>query len=332
MILLFLFYVLDVDEKAPKLELCAAFLGTNHEVPGVDVSGGVRCVWKTAGLWSNRPLWSLLRTVAQQAVEWKVSFSLWQVVQDWKFAAQVLDRIFLWLFLITSVTGSVLIFTPALKMWLAQLPSGAGIQSYLTHAPKAESHLRADIQPPCVYSMQTHVLIRSLQGGTVSCAVLSEAEPRLPWQRSWVSLQQTLPRPQLWLLQTFKEKLWAWAWDHEPAAHKDGCCVSPRTPGKWKTSSRQLVSWWFYLAAGWHWHCSHCFCSHAPCPAGEPFGASHWYQGNPGQAHLFTKTAGRLVTQVPPKPGIRSMVGPECGPPLLFSMPLVAWPQTHDGV
>ncbi|XP_006188470.1 neuronal acetylcholine receptor subunit beta-3 isoform X1 [Camelus ferus] len=41
-----------------------------------------------------------------------------QVVQDWKFAAQVLDRIFLWLFLIVSVTGSVLIFTPALKMWL----------------------------------------------------------------------------------------------------------------------------------------------------------------------------------------------------------------------
>ncbi|XP_066091200.1 neuronal acetylcholine receptor subunit beta-3 [Saccopteryx bilineata] len=41
-----------------------------------------------------------------------------QVVQDWKFIAQVLDRIFLWLFLMVSVTGSVLIFTPALKMWL----------------------------------------------------------------------------------------------------------------------------------------------------------------------------------------------------------------------
>nr|XP_020657033.1 neuronal acetylcholine receptor subunit beta-3 isoform X1 [Pogona vitticeps] len=41
-----------------------------------------------------------------------------QVVQDWKFVAQVLDRIFLWLFLVVSVTGSVLIFTPALKMWL----------------------------------------------------------------------------------------------------------------------------------------------------------------------------------------------------------------------
>ncbi|CAK6442680.1 unnamed protein product [Pipistrellus nathusii] len=41
-----------------------------------------------------------------------------QVVQDWKFVAQVLDRIFLWLFLTVSVMGSVLIFTPSLKMWL----------------------------------------------------------------------------------------------------------------------------------------------------------------------------------------------------------------------
>ncbi|XP_055972882.1 neuronal acetylcholine receptor subunit beta-3 [Sorex fumeus] len=41
-----------------------------------------------------------------------------QVVQDWKFVAQVLDRIFLCLFLIASVTGSILIFTPVLKMWL----------------------------------------------------------------------------------------------------------------------------------------------------------------------------------------------------------------------
>ncbi|XP_042305155.1 neuronal acetylcholine receptor subunit beta-3 isoform X1 [Sceloporus undulatus] len=41
-----------------------------------------------------------------------------QVVQDWKFVAQVLDRIFLWLFLVVSVLGSVLIFTPALKTWL----------------------------------------------------------------------------------------------------------------------------------------------------------------------------------------------------------------------
>ncbi|XP_038603309.1 neuronal acetylcholine receptor subunit beta-3 isoform X1 [Tachyglossus aculeatus] len=42
-----------------------------------------------------------------------------QVVRDWKFVAQVLDRIFLWLFLLVSVVGSVLIFTPALRMWLS---------------------------------------------------------------------------------------------------------------------------------------------------------------------------------------------------------------------
>uniref|UniRef100_A0A8C3T6Z9 Cholinergic receptor nicotinic beta 3 subunit n=1 Tax=Chelydra serpentina TaxID=8475 RepID=A0A8C3T6Z9_CHESE len=42
-----------------------------------------------------------------------------QVVQDWKFVAQVLDRIFLWLFLVVSVAGSVLIFTPALRAWLS---------------------------------------------------------------------------------------------------------------------------------------------------------------------------------------------------------------------
>lgn len=43
---------------------------------------------------------------------------LLQVVQDWKFVAQVLDRIFLWVFLIVSILGTILIFTPALKMYL----------------------------------------------------------------------------------------------------------------------------------------------------------------------------------------------------------------------
>uniref|UniRef100_A0A672N7J1 Cholinergic receptor, nicotinic, beta 3b (neuronal) n=1 Tax=Sinocyclocheilus grahami TaxID=75366 RepID=A0A672N7J1_SINGR len=41
-----------------------------------------------------------------------------EVVQDWKFVAQVLDRIFLWAFLTVSVLGTILIFTPALKMFL----------------------------------------------------------------------------------------------------------------------------------------------------------------------------------------------------------------------
>lgn len=43
---------------------------------------------------------------------------LLQVVQDWKFVAQVLDRIFLWVFLIVSILGTILIFTPAVKMYI----------------------------------------------------------------------------------------------------------------------------------------------------------------------------------------------------------------------
>ncbi|KAJ8262400.1 hypothetical protein GJAV_G00166040 [Gymnothorax javanicus] len=45
-----------------------------------------------------------------------------QVVQDWKFVAQVLDRIFLWGFLSASVLGTILIFTPALQMFLSTSP------------------------------------------------------------------------------------------------------------------------------------------------------------------------------------------------------------------
>lgn len=48
-----------------------------------------------------------------------VPLCLIQVVQDWKFVAQVLDRIFLWAFLTVSILGTVLIFTPALRMYLS---------------------------------------------------------------------------------------------------------------------------------------------------------------------------------------------------------------------
>ncbi|KAM6979554.1 neuronal acetylcholine receptor subunit non-alpha-2-like [Aplochiton taeniatus] len=45
-----------------------------------------------------------------------------EVVQDWKFVAQVLDRIFLWVFLTVSVLGTILIFTPALHLFLSTPP------------------------------------------------------------------------------------------------------------------------------------------------------------------------------------------------------------------
>ncbi|XP_063076177.1 neuronal acetylcholine receptor subunit beta-3a [Engraulis encrasicolus] len=42
-----------------------------------------------------------------------------EVVQDWKFVAQVLDRIFLWTFLSVSILGTILIFTPALNLYFS---------------------------------------------------------------------------------------------------------------------------------------------------------------------------------------------------------------------
>ncbi|KAF7659641.1 hypothetical protein LDENG_00295210 [Lucifuga dentata] len=40
-----------------------------------------------------------------------------EVVQDWKFVAQVLDRMFLWAFLLVSILGSALLFIPVIYKW-----------------------------------------------------------------------------------------------------------------------------------------------------------------------------------------------------------------------
>ncbi|XP_055773057.1 neuronal acetylcholine receptor subunit non-alpha-3-like [Salvelinus fontinalis] len=45
-----------------------------------------------------------------------------EVVQDWKFVAQVLDRILLWVFLTVSILGTILIFTPAITLYLTTPP------------------------------------------------------------------------------------------------------------------------------------------------------------------------------------------------------------------
>lgn len=43
---------------------------------------------------------------------------IWQqVVEDWKFIAQVLDRLFLWTFLLVSVVGSLGLFVPVVYKW-----------------------------------------------------------------------------------------------------------------------------------------------------------------------------------------------------------------------
>ncbi|XP_063099660.1 neuronal acetylcholine receptor subunit alpha-5 isoform X3 [Cavia porcellus] len=40
-----------------------------------------------------------------------------EVVEDWKFIAQVLDRMFLWMFLLASIVGSLGLFVPVIYEW-----------------------------------------------------------------------------------------------------------------------------------------------------------------------------------------------------------------------
>ncbi|XP_004073305.1 neuronal acetylcholine receptor subunit non-alpha-2 [Oryzias latipes] len=56
-----------------------------------------------------------------------------EVVQDWKFVAQVLDRIFLWIFLSVSVLGTILIFTPALQMFMKIPPPAPSEEPPINH-------------------------------------------------------------------------------------------------------------------------------------------------------------------------------------------------------
>ncbi|XP_034265399.1 neuronal acetylcholine receptor subunit alpha-5 isoform X4 [Pantherophis guttatus] len=51
-----------------------------------------------------------------------------EVVDDWKFIAQVLDRVFLWLFFLVAVTGSLALFLPVIHKWARKIvPVHAGI-------------------------------------------------------------------------------------------------------------------------------------------------------------------------------------------------------------
>ncbi|KAK1891207.1 Neuronal acetylcholine receptor subunit alpha-5 [Dissostichus eleginoides] len=50
-----------------------------------------------------------------------------EVVQDWKCVAQVLDRVFLWAFLVVAILGSALLFIPVIYKWASIIvPNHAG--------------------------------------------------------------------------------------------------------------------------------------------------------------------------------------------------------------
>ncbi|XP_028833332.1 neuronal acetylcholine receptor subunit beta-3a isoform X2 [Denticeps clupeoides] len=81
----------------------------------------------TSGREDEREAWVALLEKATYSVRYischiRKEHFIREVVQDWKFVAQVLDRIFLWAFLSVSIIGTILIFTPALKMYLSTPP------------------------------------------------------------------------------------------------------------------------------------------------------------------------------------------------------------------
>ncbi|KAK7929526.1 hypothetical protein WMY93_005921 [Mugilogobius chulae] len=92
--------------------------GVRRGVPGH--SGGQRC---TMGV-KEEDDWLTMLEKATNSVRYisrhiKKEHFIREVVQDWKFVAQVLDRIFLWAFLTVSILGTILIFTPALHLYLS---------------------------------------------------------------------------------------------------------------------------------------------------------------------------------------------------------------------
>ncbi len=80
--------------------------------------------------------------------------SLFQVVQDWKFVAQVLDRIFLWAFLTVSVLGTILIFTPAVKLFLRTPPPSPW---HLSHSSQIHHITKGNFTVPPTILQTVHI-------------------------------------------------------------------------------------------------------------------------------------------------------------------------------
>lgn len=85
------------------------------------------CPWglDTGSLTVSRHQWDAHTDLASNSVccilKWlhnaNFFFFSQQIVEDWKFIAQVLDRLFLWTFLLVSIIGSLGLFVPVIYKW-----------------------------------------------------------------------------------------------------------------------------------------------------------------------------------------------------------------------
>ncbi|XP_068177520.1 neuronal acetylcholine receptor subunit non-alpha-3-like isoform X2 [Antennarius striatus] len=107
----------------PEMEMPSPELKPRRGMGKKGLPGGPQKA-SVSGMEDENQTWMAMLEKATNSVRYischiKKEHFIREVVQDWKFVAQVLDRIFLWAFLLVSILGTVLIFTPALQMFLS---------------------------------------------------------------------------------------------------------------------------------------------------------------------------------------------------------------------
>ncbi|XP_068616745.1 neuronal acetylcholine receptor subunit alpha-5 [Brachionichthys hirsutus] len=105
----------------PKL-LCMRSHADRYATAGVAGVGGLGAMKDpgpelTPPLYTKQSLQAALDSIRYITMHVVKENEVREVVQDWKFVAQVLDRIFLWAFLLVSLLGSALLFIPVIYKW-----------------------------------------------------------------------------------------------------------------------------------------------------------------------------------------------------------------------
>ncbi|XP_040057459.1 neuronal acetylcholine receptor subunit alpha-5 isoform X2 [Gasterosteus aculeatus] len=110
--------------RLPKL-LCMRSHADRYATAGVARTGGAEREGKmkdsapelTSLLYTKHNLQAALESIRYITMHVVKENEVREVVQDWKFVAQVLDRMFLWAFLLVSILGSALLFIPVIYKW-----------------------------------------------------------------------------------------------------------------------------------------------------------------------------------------------------------------------